>query len=297
MVEGYTMWTEDCDCPVCGYSGNIPFVNEEYNLRGEKIPLGIIKCKKCYLVYTSPRLNQAALNYIYNELYASSASGQFCITESIHIKDYQEFCQYAVSLRPQGGKLLDIGCGVGNFLMQFKNIHAFEVQGIEISKFAVSEAQKKGLNVIQGDFMSLQLPPESFDLISMLDVLEYMAEPVKALKEVARLLSPGGHLLIAVPNWNYLRLFHIGPICKVIFKTPTRLHAEEHLLNFTPQTLAQTVRQANLIPSKILCGSPETKGGWLKRSLRTFFGVGVKTLYHLGIHLGRIHLLAQKPTN
>lgn len=290
------MLTEVCNCPICGFSSNHPFAFEEYEIKSETVHLGVNRCKNCHMVYISPRLNHTGLVYLYDNLYDSaSPSGRNCIDESISYKEYRAFYKYALSFRPQGGSLLDMGCGVGNFLMQFKDNLAFAVHGVEISKFAAGEAQKRGLQVIHGDAQATKLPPASFDLISMLYILEHVADPVGLLQESNRLLRPGGIAMIAVPNYHYLRLLFTGPVCRLIFKKPTRLHAQEHLQNFTPYTLSLAVKKADLVPLKFFCGSPTAKGNFLVRTIKNCLGLGVKTLFYLGIHLGAIHLLAQKP--
>lgn len=99
-------------------------------------------------------------------------------------------------------KILDIGCGAGRNLEELKNLgHVF---GIDSSKEAILFCKKRGLrSVILGKAESTKLPPNEFDAVMLLDVLEH-TDDRKTLKEIYRILKPKGTLIITVPAFPKL---------------------------------------------------------------------------------------------
>ena len=109
-------------------------------------------------------------------------------------------------------RILDIGCGDGWSLEYLrkgcpdgfslfgpkKSFH--NTCGIELVHKVVEYAKKKGRNVIQGDIRYLSIEENSFDLIYTRHCLEHIDDPLKALKNVTRILKPGGTLFAIVPK-------------------------------------------------------------------------------------------------
>ncbi|WP_298546899.1 class I SAM-dependent methyltransferase [uncultured Aquimarina sp.] len=96
------------------------------------------------------------------------------------------------------GTLLDIGAGTGDFLIE-ANKTKWEVVGIEPNQQARVLAKEKGI-VLQSD--TVNLDSNGFDIITMWHVLEHVPDLSAQIKELKRLLKPGGHLVIAVPNFK-----------------------------------------------------------------------------------------------
>jgi len=100
-------------------------------------------------------------------------------------------------------RLLDVGCGTGDFLL-FMREKGWKVVGLELSSEARRMTRRRRLNVhalTVGEFLS-QCPAEKgrFDVVSMFHVLEHLPDPVKILQGVKRLLSPLGVVVVQVPN-------------------------------------------------------------------------------------------------
>ena len=102
---------------------------------------------------------------------------------------------------PQGSKVLDVGCNSGEFLklLQEKGCDAV---GVDISEPLLEIAKGKGLNVIKADAETLPFPDQSFDVVILREVLVHLHDPVKALKEIKRVLKPSGFLLGSAPHAN-----------------------------------------------------------------------------------------------
>lgn len=100
-------------------------------------------------------------------------------------------------LQNKGEKVLDIGCGDGAFLKRAAQI-GWEAWGVEPD--AKATARLSGFKVLQGSLPNIPLPDASFDFITLSHVIEHLHDPVAALKEIHRLLKPGGQVWIATPN-------------------------------------------------------------------------------------------------
>ncbi|MEM9775017.1 MAG: class I SAM-dependent methyltransferase [Chloroflexota bacterium] len=102
----------------------------------------------------------------------------------------------------QPGKVLDIGCATGLFLGAMQQ-NGWECTGIEPSQYASEYARSQyGLEVVTGTLEDTQMPSNSFDVVTMWDVLEHVDDPMETLNEVNRLLKPNGLLVVSLPNPN-----------------------------------------------------------------------------------------------
>lgn len=111
--------------------------------------------------------------------------------------------RYYASLVKQyksGGRLLDLGCGLGHLLNMFDE--RFETFGIDISEYALARAHENAprAHLMIGGAQDLALPSNSFDVLVMKHVIEHLPEPACALQQLARLLRPGGILILGTPN-------------------------------------------------------------------------------------------------
>lgn len=119
---------------------------------------------------------------------------------------YQSQCQHIVELLPRSQstilpKLLDIGCSLGHFLQVAKR-SGFSVQGVELSSESAAYARAHGLDVFCGTLEDAHYPDNSFDVITLWDVLEHVPDPAELLNQIHRLLKPDGILAIQSPNIN-----------------------------------------------------------------------------------------------
>jgi 2-polyprenyl-3-methyl-5-hydroxy-6-metoxy-1,4-benzoquinol methylase len=107
-------------------------------------------------------------------------------------------------------RILSIGCGSGTNEARLKERGAF-VAGIELCEEAAARARERLDQVVTGDVEtmdSLPWPPGSFDCVICADVLEHLRRPEDLLRKIHDVLSPGGHVVISVPNsrnWKVLR--------------------------------------------------------------------------------------------
>jgi SAM-dependent methyltransferase len=104
-------------------------------------------------------------------------------------------------------RILDAGCGTGINLKCLQILG--DVYGLDISKNALIFSRIRGLHsLICGSVDKLPLKNELFDLVLALDVIEHMDEDVSAVRELNRVLKPGGRLIITVPAFQFLWTSH-----------------------------------------------------------------------------------------
>ncbi len=141
---------------------------------------------------------------------------------------------------PAGGRLLDIGCGDGEFLARMRSL-GWNVAGLESDPVAVQQARERNrLTVAEGSIEDGSFPPSSFDAVTMSHVIEHLWEPAQDLRMVRGWLRPGGVLVIRTPNLDSLghRVFQAAWM---------PLEPPRHIHLFTPQTLRREVECSGFV--------------------------------------------------
>jgi SAM-dependent methyltransferase len=104
---------------------------------------------------------------------------------------------------PEHARILDAGCGSGRNMVELDR--RGEVVGVELSPISVALARARGVGeVLEGSVMSMPFPDDDFNLATSLDVIEHLEDDEGALRELRRVVAPGGHLLVSVPAYQWL---------------------------------------------------------------------------------------------
>ncbi len=105
-----------------------------------------------------------------------------------------------LDLAPSGGRLLEIGCAVG-FLLRAARDRGFETVGVEMSEWASGIARDQfDLDVRCGTLEQAALEADSFDVVVLADVIEHLTDPASTVREIRRVLKPGGRLVLLTPD-------------------------------------------------------------------------------------------------
>jgi len=206
----------------------------------------IIKCEYCGLIFTNIPIDVAVQNDFLSQIYSDKYFKGNISTEgtdkSGYEKNYFEDKRYEVvvnarsrlkkieQLKPQKGRILDIGCAAGFFLNEAK-LRGWQPFGIELSNLAADFARNQlNLNVITGIFESVKLPENYYDVITAWDVIEHVFNPLRFIEKAYKILKPDGILVIGTPN--------IGSLAHKIRKARWKILAPpEHIFYFNPTTL------------------------------------------------------------
>ncbi|NPA34797.1 MAG: class I SAM-dependent methyltransferase [Chlorobi bacterium] len=122
--------------------------------------------------------------------------------DSWYIKHWYAYQSELIALRsilPKFNHGIEIGAGTGRFALPL-GIHI----GVEPAQAMAHIAQQRGLSTINATAENLPFPPQSFDLALIVVSICFFSEPHSALKEVYRILTPNGHLIIGVIPANSL---------------------------------------------------------------------------------------------
>lgn len=138
------------------------------------------------------------------------------------------------------GCVLDAGCGDGFFTKILSEQDRTEgVTGIDISSKAVELARAKNpdLKFHQGELNQIPLESNSYDFISMVEVIEHLVDVDGVLAEIARVLKPGGLFLVTTTDFNWLKSVLIAAFYFERYFYPTN----PHVRFFTKNTLSQVL--------------------------------------------------------
>lgn len=151
---------------------------------------------------------------------------------------------YTIDCVPEAGPLdiLDVGCGTGtNSLALAAKGH--RLHGIDISEAAIERYRGQGFDGKAGDLENgLDYPDAGFDLVFCSEVIEHMMSPELLAREMARVLIPGGLLVVSTPNsafWLYRILGALG-------YTVSELQHPKHLHFFSKRSLRRLLQEAGL---------------------------------------------------
>jgi 2-polyprenyl-3-methyl-5-hydroxy-6-metoxy-1,4-benzoquinol methylase len=169
----------------------------------------VVRCNDCGLVFLNPQPSDDELARIYSANYflgSDSETGRQAVSEIKQATATLYLSEIRRYRGPESGRLIEVGCGDGDFLV-LAEADGWRVTGIEYSPAACEKARQRLKNgdVINGELQSAGMAAEQFDLCVISDVLEHVRSPLAFLREIHRVLKPGGTLFIATPaidSWS-----------------------------------------------------------------------------------------------
>ena len=189
---------------------------------------------------------------------------------------------------PRDAEILDVGTSTGTNLRLLRDLGFGRITGVDQSPDAVRFCAEKGLGAVQlGDICALQLPEQRFDLVLATDVIEHVDDDLAALRELRRVLRPGGYLLLTVPAFHLLwglqddvghhkrryRLHRLLKMLPVADLSPRRYFYFNYLL-FLPILAARRLMRRLKIR---VASENEINTGWFNRALTRVFRFDVRT--------------------
>lgn len=281
---------EETPCPLCAADAEQHWLTVQP--AGEPDSYRLVRCGQCGLGYLNPRPDVASIGQFYSDEYewyhppAKQPSWwrsqqaalrrrvmSHCYGTPPRLTRWQDKLLATLAapwMKPTPdsmnglpyhgeGKLLDFGCGSGWYAHKMQEL-GWNVTGMDFNAEAARQVQDRfGIPVHVGTLPHPDVPPETFDVITMGAVLEHVHTPHEVVAAAVQALKPGGYLVAAVPNiasWGF-RQFGADW---------WGLQIPHHLLHFTPATLRKLMELHGLEVREVrLIG----QAGWMRRSLAT----------------------------
>ena len=193
----------------------------------------IVQCRRCSLVYANPRWTteelEAAYEAVEDETYVSEREGRE-LTFRKHLTALEK-----VTGAGNGRSLLDVGAYIGVFV-EVAAAAGWDACGIEPSSWAVMQARKRGLHIYQGTQDAQVLNGQQFEVVTMWDVIEHVADPASELQKSYNLLKPGG--------WLALHTMNIESVTARLMGRRWPWLMDMHLYYFSQKTLTAMLQDA-----------------------------------------------------
>jgi len=204
----------------------------------------IYECKDCGLIWVPNNLNNFDAKNFYDESYFNDEKDGFGYldyleTEVVHRKIMKDIIKTASKYKNFDGSstchILDIGCAFGFLLDEIrkkaKNPDNNEYTGVEISSYAYDYAKNiLNLDVYNKEFNSALFSDKLFDIVFLVETIEHLCEPKEILKDINKILKPGGILVITTMDIKGLLPFY-------------NLKPPEHLFYFSRKNLEMMLNE------------------------------------------------------
>ena len=228
-------------CPICTTEMKFKFVTKDYLVTGESFD--IVECEACSIRTTTPFPDKKIIgNYYSSDDYISHDDKVSGIFDSIYglVRTYQLNKKKKLIgkyFNKSNGKILDIGCGAGDFLQYMKENH-WNINGVDTSNKARKIANKK-LNIKVMDPKDWINNKEKYDVITCWHSLEHVHEPWVYLDKIKKSLIQDGFVIVALPNYQ-------STDAKIYKEFWAAYDTPRHLYHFTIKSMNKTIKPHGL---------------------------------------------------
>ncbi len=221
-------------CPVCQSSQAAPEL--EQTTDGHRY--AFLRCAACRLLFVAAPPTEAELRRWYDQQwsqeYEQTRAGEQAVEETLRQRRFQRRLNDLNRLGASG-RLLDVGCQNGTFLMLARQ-RGWNPSGVELAPAAVAQARQQGFEVFEGTLPQAHLPGAAFDVVTLWHLLEHVPQPLEFLREIRRILKPGGLLAIETPNVDGRAFRRQGARWEYLL-------APQHLCYFGAESLRQALER------------------------------------------------------
>ena len=214
----------------------------EFRFLFERDRFRIEKCMSCELVQVTNMPAPEEFPQVYDRAFFDEAYTGLETSDKAQRYVYLNFGNKLDQIERRigrRGKLLDVGCSFGFFLDAARQ-RGWSVEGVDISAYAASYARSHlNLSVQQAAVTEAQFPNQSFDVITMWEVIEHLPQPIQALQHLSRLLKDDGMMVYGTPNVD-------SYLTKIQGQRWRNWEPPAHLLYFSPVTMQRLFDRCNL---------------------------------------------------
>jgi len=229
-------------CALCGSEdSSLILTAGDYRLHITNEKFNLVQCRQCGLIYVNPRPAREEMSKFYPKEYYDEQNR----ISKLAVKFLQYMKIQNIMSFKKKGRILDVGCGDGSFILHFKKM-GWEVYGIDTSEIAYRLATKKlGRNIFNLQLKDCHFPDSYFDVVTLNHVLEHRSDPNGELREIHRILKDGGILLLSTPNINSLQF-------KISRERWFGLDLPRHLYHYSHKTIISMLKKNGFNVVKVI---------------------------------------------
>lgn len=226
---------EYINCPVCG--------GEDFSLKWDLQGYAFSRCRNCGLLLQNPQPKSAELIQRYDREYFEyeiENAEPYLQLMLMALQDVDFFSGMEAAAGIADGKgcskrFLDVGCATGALLAYLKK-RGWKEKGVEVCGPAAEYARSvRGVDVYTGTLENAGLEDSSFDIVHASHLIEHLNQPAEFVRDVYRLLKPGGRVLLTTPNSSGLQAR--------LFDGAWRSAIADHMFLFSKQTLSSLLKR------------------------------------------------------
>jgi 2-polyprenyl-3-methyl-5-hydroxy-6-metoxy-1,4-benzoquinol methylase len=203
-------------CLISGSTKLIPMKGYERHYLVKSSPVGFVFCSR---IPTTPELIKHYEGY-----------GRQDYLSPITVKRYHELLDGFEKYR-KTGKILDVGCGIGLFLVEAQK-RGWEVYGTEFTDKAIEICEKNGIRMQQGKLDPTWYKEGMFDIVTSFEVIEHINNPVEEVRNINKILRPGGLFYFTTPNFNALERYFLKADYNIIGYPEHLSYYTKHTVNY-----------------------------------------------------------------
>jgi SAM-dependent methyltransferase len=279
-------------CPLCGQRARMEVLLDAGEAR-------LLKCGLCDVTMLDPMPTQEQL--------ASHFAEDYITDDDRLVKTFEKsrervLAQVADSVLhwKKTGKILDIGCAGGYFLNRFFRRPGWVRCGLEPSHYATAKARETGIEMFEGNVLSVELPDNHFDVVTAMDVFCYFREPQAELRAIRRTLKGNGVLLIELPLAEAQLLRNTGRTALLAGGAGRNLTKCGHLYFFSRASIEFLLRETGFEIKEFAPVPGNHQGHFYKDAVFSGYYMFSKLAWMVSAHklmLGPSFLVVASPTN
>jgi len=220
-------------CLVCG--------STELDALGGYERFDLVCCLACTFVFVARIPSPEELDAHYTGIYQQREEALEWLSP-VTAGRFEEWLDMMAPYR-RTARILDVGCGVGQFLVQAAG-RGWEAYGTEYPENAVEICRRHGITMAGGPLRPENYEPESFDVVTSLGVIEHIYDPADEVDRFHAVLRPGGLLWITTPNWSSLSR-------RLLRDRSYLIEVPGHLGYFAPRTLTRLLESRGFHPLNV----------------------------------------------
>ena len=236
----------DAACIACGGKDHSLYAVKTVN----KAVYKIWKCGSCGMLFLFPLPRPSETEAIYREGYFAGARDGIGYVDYDADKEamrsvFERYLNDFERILGKTGRLLDIGAATGYF-MKIAEGNGWKAHGVEISTYAAELGKSRGLDIKTGTINDTTFEKESFDLVTMWDVVEHVPDPILDIGKSCSLLRPGGLLAINTPDSG-------SQFAKLMGSRWHLLVPPEHIFYFNRESLRMILNKSGFEVVEVGC--------------------------------------------